>query len=225
MNGVLGQGVYSVSEASRLTEVSAPRIRRWFKGYRYRASSRDRSMPPVVPSGEREIDGQLQLSFLDLIEIRLIEQFLKYGVGWLELRAAASTGAQLLQTDHPFSALKFKTDGRRMFAELDGSAQNHRLLLLRDRQQVFLEVVGPALLDIEFDAAQAIRWWPLGDRRRIVIDPNRCFGKPVGARSGVPAAVLAGYASIHGVKDASSWYGVDAAEVKDSLTFIKRYAA
>jgi uncharacterized protein (DUF433 family) len=171
------------------------------------------------------VDGHLQLAFLDLIEIRVIDGFLGFGVGWKELRHAASEGAMLLRTSHPFASFRFKTDGHRIFADIDIEPKDRRLIQLRGRQHVFREVVGPLLKGVEFDGRQAIRWWPIGEKRRVVIDPQRAFGKPIGASSGVPVTVLATYAARHGVHEAASWYDVDPTEVRDAITFTRRAAA
>lgn len=225
MPGDLSHGIYAVSEAVELTGISAPRIRRWFRGYETGTPSKRHRMPPVITGGSRELDGQLQLSFLDLIEIRLIEQFLQYGVPWRELRRAASVGTELLGSKHPFTSLKFRTDGRRMFADIAESGSDGHLLQLRDRQQVFRSVVEPALVGVEFDAKQAVRWWPLGERKSVVIDPVRAFGKPIVHQSGVPVRILTMHAQSHGVEETSSWYCVTAKEVKDALAFSRSIAA
>lgn len=221
----LGQGVYGVQEAAALTGVSARRIRRWHEGYAFGPETRRRKMPPVVAAEARHFDGILQLSFLDLIEIRLIEQFLRFGVGWKELRYAARAGAQLLETSHPFASMRFKTDGRRIFADIKAPGSAQELLHLRSRQQVFRSVIEPALKGVQFDTSRAIRWWPMGSSHRVVIDPLICFGKPIGSTSGVPVAILASHGARHGESATARWYGVDPAEVRDAMRFSERIAA
>lgn len=221
----VGQGVYGVTEASSLTGVSSPRIRRWFRGYEEGLMDSPRRIPPVLRGDSREIDGHLQLSFLDLIEIRLIDRFLGYGVPWRELRRAAAVGTELLSSAHPFTSLKFKTDGRRMFADVAVSATDSGLIQLRDQQRVFRSVIEPVLVDVEFDATQAVRWWPLGERRNVVIDPRRAFGRPIVAKSGVPVQVLAAHAEVHGTAETSDWYCVGVSEVRDAVRFSKKFAA
>ncbi|MFN0010929.1 MAG: hypothetical protein ACKVS8_04710 [Phycisphaerales bacterium] len=221
----LGEGVYSVQEASALSGVSPRRIRRWHEGYTFGPLDRRHRMPPVVAVQPRHFDGVLQLSFLDLIEIRLIEEFLKFGVSWKELRHAARAGAELLKTDYPFASMKFKTDGRQIFADIKANGRARELVHIRKRQQVFRSVIEPALRGVQFDSSRAVRWWPLGTTGRVVIDPLVCFGKPVGSRSGVPVAILASHAARHGVPTTVRWYGVDSQEVQDALRFSERIAA
>jgi hypothetical protein len=225
MRSYLSQGVYSPVDAARLTGIAPRRVRRWFEGYSIRHGESIRTHPPVLPPDEREVDGRLQLTFLDLIEIRLIDAFLREGVPWKELRHAAKQAAAQWKTAHPFASCRFKTDGRRLFSETENSEDGSQVVHVAARQQFFKSVIGPLLRDVEFDGRQAIRWWPIGERNRIVIDPEICFGKPVGSRSGVPAEILATYATRHGVRGACRWYEVDEIEVKGALRLAKRQAA
>lgn len=225
MNPAIGKGVYSVREAARLTGVTPGRIRRWFSGYDFETKQGHRRMPPVVPDDDRVVDGVLQLSFLDLVEIRVIDGFLGLGVPWRELRRSASVGAEMWATRHPFASLRFKTNGRRIFAKVHDQTGSETLLELSSRQHVFAQIVEMGLRGVEFDGNSAVRWWPLGERRHIVIDPRRSFGKPIASISGVPAAILASHAERNGVEATCNWYEVRAAEVRDAERFVKKFAA
>lgn len=225
MGSMAGLGVYDVSEASRLTGVTVRRIRRWFRGYHYRGNEGTRHLPPVIRGCGVVVDGQLQLSFLDLIEVRVINKFLEFGVGWKELRRAALVGAELLQSSHPFATFRFRTDGRSIFASVNEESGDHGLIELSSHQNVFRQIIEPALHGVDFEGQFAVRWWLLGERRRIVIDPSRAFGRPIASKSGVPAQVLASYAERFGTPAARDWFEVDTSDVKDSIIFAKRFAA
>ena len=82
----LGIGIYGVPEAARLTGVSAPRIRRWVKGYTFRVRGSARRSAPVWQSQLPRLDHQIAVSFLDLIEIRFVNAFLEHGVSWPTIR-------------------------------------------------------------------------------------------------------------------------------------------
>ncbi|MDB6169078.1 MAG: hypothetical protein JWM88_1942, partial [Verrucomicrobia bacterium] len=85
---LLKTGIYSFSEASRLTGVSAARIRRWLKGYDF-ATKADRHHSNPVWKGQLEpIGGSLAVGFQDLIEIRFVAAFIDAGVTWKTMRAA-----------------------------------------------------------------------------------------------------------------------------------------
>lgn len=98
---------------------------------------------------------------------------------------------------------------------------------LQRRQHVFRTIVAPSLKDLEFDADAVARWYPLGlNRRSLVIDPRRAFGKPIAAESGIPAEVLADAVAVEGsVESAARAYEVPVATVRDAVAFQGKLAA
>src|SRR5213592_3892996 len=81
-------GIYTVRDAACLTRISTGRIRRWLRGYRYRSRKKAYASPPLWHGQWEPIDHSLALGFLDLIEIRFVDAFLKAGVSWAMLRKA-----------------------------------------------------------------------------------------------------------------------------------------
>ncbi len=79
-----------------------------------------------------------------------------------------------------------------------------------------------------YDAGEVARLrFPLGlDRRSLVIDPARAFGRPVATESGIPAEVLADAVAVEGsVADAARAYEVPISVVKDAVRFRERLVA
>ena len=221
----IGHGVYTVAEAARLTGLSQGRIRRWTRGYTYHdRRGTPHAMPPVI--GLPNEEGDQTLRFVDLIEVRFLEAFRDRGVSWPVLRVAAQRAAQLLDHSHPFSTLRFKTDGRSIFASLE--VEEDRVLMdLISSQYAFEAVLDPFLEGIEFSPLdEPERWWPLGTDRTVVIDPGRSFGAPICAPSGVPTRVLFGLFEAEGDEAVVSWwYDVSSQEVRDAVEFEQRLAA
>jgi hypothetical protein len=114
----IGAGIYTVPEASRLTGVFAARIRRWVKGYTYVVGDKVLASRPVVHSQLQPLDGVIALGFLDLIEVRFIDAFRRSGVSWKSIRLAYDRARELIGSEHPFSTKIFRSDGRRIFAEI-----------------------------------------------------------------------------------------------------------
>ncbi len=221
----VGEGIYGLAEAARLTGVSARRIARWFKGYRYTTDKGSRTMRPVLNRGEAVLDGLLQLSFADLAEVRCIDRLRDLGVSWRELRVAVNHAQELFHTPHPFASNRLKTDGKRVFASLVQTGEHSSIVQLRDWQHVIASVIEPALHGFEFEHNEARRWWPLGRNRRVVIDPCRAFGRPIAATSGVPTEVLASYARATSTVEAARWYETEPAEVRAAVKFERSLAA
>ena len=110
---VIGRGVFSLEEASRLTSIPRPRIRRWLVGYNFRSVSGERSSTPPLRRDYPIATGQrVALSFADLMEVRFLDHFVQAGVSWRTIRVAARKASEILKRDHPFSSRTFKTDGK-----------------------------------------------------------------------------------------------------------------
>lgn len=215
-----GVGIYSVAEAARLTGVSAARVRRWIRGYTFRSGEEPRTSLPVWKGGLPVLEGRFALNFLDLLEVRFIDAFLRHGVSWPTLRAAECHARQLLNTDHPFATNRFRTDGRKIFATLAEASGEKTLMELASSQFALRDIVAPYLVGLEFSGDEAIRWWPLGKAKRIVLDPGRSFGQPIVNREGVPTAVLAeAYEVEQSDERVARWYDVEVRSVQDAVAF------
>src|SRR5216683_3819646 len=182
----IGSGLYTIAEAARLTGISPGRVRRWMRPFVRRGEPR--ISPPLILGeyGSNE-PGSIALSFMDLVEVRFVDAFLKKGVRWRTLREAHDRAAKDLRVTHPFATRKFATDGHSILARIGqaaivdivgGQLGSHRIL------KDYL-VTG-----LDFKDQLAVRWWPLGRHRPVVIDASRSFGQPIVNREGVPTAVL-----------------------------------
>jgi uncharacterized protein (DUF433 family) len=218
----LNTGIYSVAEASRLTGVSRGKIRRWLKGYDFRKDGDVHHSNPVWRSEIKPIGDKFALGFLDLIEIRFVESFLRAGVSWATMRRAHVAAKEELGTDHPYCSNRFVTDGRRIL--LQQASKDEALLDLLTNQREFRRIVEPFLKELEF-AGGSIRWWPLGKERAVVLDPQRNFGQPTAAKSGVPTQTLARSVKANSsIEMVARWYEVQPREVRDAVEFERSLA-
>ncbi len=224
----VGNGVYSVPEAARLTGIQPGRIRRWTKGYDFRKRDRSRSQSSALFAGSyRDVGGKPGLSFLDLIEIRFVEAFRSYGVSLQAIRIAAHRAAIELNVEHPFATSRFYTDRHRIFLRAAEQDQNVELIDLVGNQYAIDEILTPHLIEgMEFSASDlAERWWPLGKQKDVLIDPNRRFGQPVIGSVNIPTVILAGAYEANGSYEAvAEWMEVDELAVRLAVEFEKSLA-
>lgn len=217
-SNLVGIGLYTPTEASRLVGVPASKIIRWLKGHRFLSRQYRRLWTPQVDLG----DGHIYLGFRDLMEIRVANAFIARGLGPQKVRRAIEIAHSILGEERPLSTAKFRTDGLTVFLELkkqDGPDQMVDLFL---RQHVFREIVEPSLKNIDFIDGIPSRWWPNGKQGRIVIDPQRAFGQPIEAESGVPAEALAAAADAEGSPEAAARiWSVPVAAIRRSVDFQK----
>lgn len=165
--------------------MSGARINRWISGYQ-RAGV---SYPPLWNSELHTEEDVLQssVSFADLMEAKVIAAFYTHAVQIQTVRKAIEIAREVFQLERPFSSEIFQTDGKRIFLEIrDTVTDDDGLLDVVTNQRVFRDIVRPTFKNIDFEQAAAVRWWPLGRKSSIVVDPSRSLGKPIEYTTGVP---------------------------------------
>jgi uncharacterized protein (DUF433 family) len=222
---LVGAGIYTVPEASRLTRVSAARIRRWLKGYDFKSQKARHHSNPVWAGQFGAMSDKLAVGFKDLMEIRFVRAFLEKGVNWKTMRAAHIAAKAKLGTDHPFCDHRFATEGRAILLHEAQASGDTCLTNITTDQREFTQIVTPFLKDLEFDDG-VTRWWPLGRKRQVVVDPVRNLGQPTVNRSGVPTRVLAHSVKANGsIESVARWFEVAPEEVHDAVEFEQTLAA
>lgn len=222
----LGLGIYTLSEAARLTGVSPQRIRRWLLGYKYNYQGESHTRGPIFRGQIAPFESKLELGFRDLLEIRVVDAFADAGVGLPTIRKALDRASVLMSSDHPFSTASFRTDGRAIFLELQDDGSEPLLVDILKEQYAFKKIIEPSFKNLDFSGGEAVRWWPLSRQRSVVLDPTIAFGQPISSPSGVPTLALANAVKTEGtVQRAAAAFRVGSDEVKDAVEFEMRLAA
>jgi uncharacterized protein (DUF433 family) len=224
---LFGIGLYTVAEASRLTGIAPARLRRWLRGYTYDAGGRAATSGPVWRRQVPDIDGTVGLGFLDLIEARFVDAFRRASVPWPVIRRCAERARALIDSDHPFSSRRFRTDGRAVFADVVDKAGEQHLLDLAKSQFAFGRVIGPSLYaGIDFsDRDMPVRWWRLGLKTPVVIDPKRSLGQPIVSEAGIPTRTLADAVAAEGsIATVAQLFRVEPRSVGAALRFERQIA-
>jgi len=223
---LLGVGIYTVTDAARITRVPPARIRRWLRGHEYVYRGERRSSKPVILGQLPVIEDQVSLGFRDLIELLVIDGFLREGVKWKLIHAAHQGARHILCTDHPFCDYRFKTDGRQILLDASEQTGNRELLNVVTDQYSWRKIVDPYLrASLDFLGNNVALWWPMGRKRRVTINPARMFGKPT-VTEGVPTATLGrAYAAEHSFAKVAWWYEVAVRSVRDAVAYEQRLAA
>jgi uncharacterized protein (DUF433 family) len=193
----LGIGMYTLADAARLIRADRRSISRWLYGYNYiglkgEKQVRRHSDPLWSPQYDANDFGEKVIGFYDLLELRIVREFVRRGVPLLVIRHCLETAKEIFDTEYPFTKRRFVTDGETIFLEaMRVEAQDHEMLNLRTRQYTFREIIKASLYaGIEYDHGLARRWYPEHRSRAVVIDPTVEFGHPVMEESGIPTASL-----------------------------------
>jgi uncharacterized protein (DUF433 family) len=196
-------------------------IRRWLWGYRRRSAdgAPAHSAPlwtPQIPV----IDNSKALGFRDLIEIQFVDHFRKTGLSLRSIRGIIGAATELVEASYPLSTVKFKTDGKRVLAEVLEDQDRRLVFDLRTGQLLFSFYWDKLYDALEYSAYdELLRWWPLGKDRRVLVDPKRNFGQPI-TPEGVPTLVLMNAFRAEGlIESVASWYKVEPESVRDAVDF------
>lgn len=211
---LIGKGVYTVSEAAWLARVPASRIRAWLFGYGADAVL----SPELAPE-----DGHEGLTFLNLVEVRFVQELRASGVSLQAIRHMVENARRIFGTEHPFASGQFHTDGKGVFFQAAEEAPERSLINLIDGNGAMLDILEQSFrrsLSFSKTDGLAETWQPYAELSRVVVDAHRQFGRPID-RSGVPTQALAQAlrAENGDVRKVASWWDVPEDAVTQAAEF------
>jgi uncharacterized protein (DUF433 family) len=198
------------------------KMRRWIKGYTYQKNMECRSYNPLFKIEYEYGPKNVVISFLDLMELLFIDNFVQYGISIQKIRKAAIIASDLLRTSHPFAIRKMFTDGKSIFAEIAEKEDDPSLLDLLNRQFQLGKIIEPFLYKcIDFDNGDyAQKWWPVGKKGNIVLDPARNMGQPILNKYNVKTELIYElYKTNHSISEISDWYELDKNAIKAAISY------
>ena len=212
-------GIYTYSDLTKLLGISRARIKGLVDGHKYK----DR------PSGSAVIDKKSFIfedkeyfTFLDLIELKFIQHFMKHGVKRNTIIKSYHYAKEELKKEHPF-ATKFTSDQINIFMD------NNKVLVNSIGGQISLrELSEQVLLDgIDFKDDIAARWTPYKDIPEVILDPHYRYGMPVLKDYNVKTETLydAFVAEKENVDNVSEWFNMPSELIVKAVEFERRLAA
>lgn len=223
-----GLGIYSFADAARFIGSKPSELRRWLQGYKSKRDSEFYEHPPLwtCQLADTDIDG---IGFRDLVELRFVRTFVSCGVPLNLIRRTIEELHERLGKEYPFTSTTFKTDGRRIFMELLNETGDRSLVDVVKRQNVMAKVIGPSLREgIELNINdKATRWYPVHGSKSVVFDPERSFGQPILAESGVPTIAILDAVKAEGGDErrVARIYDIPLAAVRKAIRFETQAAA
>jgi len=210
----LTDGIYSLALAAQLTGLPAAKMRKWL-------SARGSKPSVVSPVYDRQMDRNWYISFLDMVELKLIGELRQAEVPMHTIRKAHRRGRELLGVSHPFASQELETDGKSVLIRYKGT-----LMDLDQAQYVLEDVIAPFLDSLSFDLESKLaKSWRIHDG--VVVDPRHAMGKPVVEGSKVPTAILA--RAVEGadgnVETVAEWYEISIEDVQHAVDFESRLKA
>jgi hypothetical protein len=180
---------YTVTEAAALVGRPPETIRRWSFGHdrSYRGIPKT-DEPLIHPDGDRRVGG-VALSFLNLLELRMLSGY-RHGAALQAIRRALVYVGHELGEERPLISREFHVAGGELltrFAETDDGA---RLFLNASRagqitnERLIESVLWTDEIDYEEDRI-ARRWWFRTRTVPVLVDTLVSTGRPITAETGV----------------------------------------
>lgn len=227
MQRLIGTGLYPLHVAARLVGEEPRAVRRWLKGYSWRSRDGRSSSGPLWHTqfeGE-EIPGEKVIGFRDLLELRMVAEFVRHGVQLQVIRATIIAAQRNFDAAYPLSNKRFLTDGKKIFLDASEIATGSRKLIdITGRQFVLSDVIRPSLYaGITYDPVSDApsRWYPSPRKRTIALDPAIQFGTPILADAGIPTDTLFDAWKAEGEDDraVARQFGISPGLVRDAVAF------
>jgi len=226
---LISVGLYTFQEASKLTNASPQELRRWLNGYSHKVGGSNERVKNTplwkTELADSEVEG---ISFHDLLEVRFVQAFRKYGVSLQTIRVASEQAREMFDHPYPFTCKRFQTDGRTIFAAAMEETGEEQLLDLVKRQFAFAKIIEPSLYrGIEFGNDElASHWYPLPRSKAVVLDPTIAFGKPIVTNGSVRTSILYDAFKVEENKQfVAKLYEVPISSVEAAIRFEERLAA
>lgn len=171
----LGTGIYTSKEISKILSIPTYKVNRWMRDY-----WDGRLGEQFKETYSWKVDDSRAIGFHTLVEFYILNLFLESGVSTKEVLKAHEELTKIYDTPFPFARKdiieNIKIDGKRIYIELPKG----EIISLDGKRQFQMEIIQLFFKSLVFDDnLLAIKFYPLGKDKDIVVDPKRQFGQPV----------------------------------------------
>lgn len=181
--------LYTLGEAARIVQATSSTVHRWARGYTYRTPDHGiqvAAQPLITTTG---IGRRPVVPFVGLGETYVLNAFRRAGVPMQRIRPALERLTQDMGVAAALASERLKTDGTEIlyeYGEHDPASGLSELVVIRNGQRVFAEVVQQYLRTITYDDGWVRRIrLPQFDTVHVQVDPDVNWGQPSLAGSGV----------------------------------------
>jgi uncharacterized protein (DUF433 family) len=228
--------LYSLAEAAHYLGVSTSTFSTWARGYeRHPAGRRAVRGAPIVTAFPAPRPGDACVPFIGLTEGLVLAAIRKTGVPLQRIRPALDALKKEFGLEHVLASRRLYTDGAEVLfdmserdSSLQDASQARRLIVARNNQYVFNEVIDSYLRRIEYgsdDYATRIGL-PGYETTRVLVDPQRGFGHPIFAASGARVEdALSLFRAGESLETVAAEFGVPIEDVEAALRVETRAAA
>jgi uncharacterized protein (DUF433 family) len=209
---IFGEGIYRPREAARLIGATPQDVLRWTRG--------SGSSTPIWTGHYQFVDDSTEISFIDLIELRVVRALRHCGISLQSIRYAIEFAKNKFDIERPLSTLNFKTDGAEILVDaVENDGELVSLSRKNPGQKVFKKIIDQSLSGLEYDGLRPRRWRPVA-AQHVVLDPSRSFGAPLIDEVGVTTqTIFSEWTRAKNIRYISRLYEIDENLVRDAIKF------
>ena len=181
--------LYTLTEAARIVRAAPSTVHHWARGYTFRTPEgviQVEAEPLITTTG---VGRKPVVPFVGLAETYVLNAFRNAGVPMQRIRPALARLNDEMGVAAALASERLKTDGTELlyeYGEADPASGVSDLVVVRNGQRVFTEIVEKYLRTITYDRGwvQSIRLPQYGDVD-VRVDPDINWGQPTVATIGV----------------------------------------
>ncbi|SNT38492.1 DUF433 domain-containing protein [Rhodococcoides kyotonense] len=184
--------LYTLSDAARILDVPTATFANWAKGYDFKTLAGRRHAPALVTTAAR--GRGRTVPFIGLAEAYVLAAFRSAGVPMQRIRPAVERLTREIDLDVALASERLVTDGAEVLYDFgqsgdEGADAVAGLVVVRNQQRVFNDVVSDYLQTITFDGGLVARFGlPKYGSAGVSVDPQINSGQPTITRRGVRVA-------------------------------------
>jgi len=217
----IGEGIYTLSDIGQILGVPYHKVYRWIKEYW------DTKLASDFEGTYSWHDGKSRaIGFHTLIELVVFSQLSDAGIKPKIVLEAHRELSKLFKTPFPFATSSVVknifTDGNKVFFRKN----DEDIYSLDGKKQLNLKFIFDFFKNIDFgDDELASKFWPLGRKKSIVVDPHHQFGQPVIEGTNISAdAINSMYKGGDNPKFIAYMYELKLNQINDAIQFCKSAA-
>jgi uncharacterized protein (DUF433 family) len=219
-NAEIGNGIFTIPDIARILHLNYFKVRNLLNEYWDK-----RFLSGYGEKYSWVINNSKAVSFHTLVEFYIFFQLREVGVPTNQILKAHNELSLRFETPFPFAISnvinKINCFGKRIVFEI-----NDNFIDLDSTGQLNLDFIKSFVHKLEFDKNElAHKFYPLGKKNSVVVDPSHQFGQPVLKNTNIyPETINSLYKSKESKKFIAESFEISLKQVNDAIQYCKSVA-
>lgn len=213
---------YTIPRAARLLQLPSRQVRSWLIPHRKVIKGIEHVIPPLWDPTIEPYQGQFLVTFLELMELKIVRAMLERRKSKRSEIRACIRGWRDITKGMPYFLVNKKFAPMLMGSTLAVELKDDGICVGASTQQLIMkDIVMPELVDLEYHDGEDLpsQWVPKEWGGGIIVSPAYATGKPVVKERHIPTEALAVTAAADGVASAAQQWRVSPEAVQRAVDF------